>query len=208
MIESKYNFYITLDNFDEQLVYNAISNFSIKADSDTINTIKNPDEKDIKKVVELKEMHFIIDKDFDEKVYLHHIYNISKYRNARLSLTIAPTLDCNFACPYCYEEHEHSYMEQPVIDEVIKIVESNAKQKRSVGISWYGGEPLLAPKTISQLSQEMKSICETNDVSYNAGIITNGYLVEDIGIGFFRDNDIKRAQITLDGPPAIPVEDF
>ena len=42
-----------------------------------------------------------------------------RFNNRRLDLTINPTLACNFACPYCFEEdHRNIYMSENTENEI------------------------------------------------------------------------------------------
>lgn len=53
---------------------------------------------------------YIVEPDFDELAYLEMVYNRAKYDLSFAGLTIAPTLDCNFRCTYCFQEKRSSYM--------------------------------------------------------------------------------------------------
>lgn len=203
MRESRYNFYVPLEEDDKTLVYNALSNSLIEADVETVDLIKNyrgdyPDEEKVKK---LCNMGFIVGKGFDEITYLKYSSYQAKYSMKSLSLTIAPTLSCNFACPYCYEEEQNISLEESLFSSLNNLVNMHASNKEDINIIWYGGEPLLQVDTISKLTELFKETCKKNNVSYTAGMITNGYLVKDVGLEFFKENINSYIQITLDGPP-------
>lgn len=51
-------------------------------------------------VDELKKGSFLIEDDFDEKKLLRYIMFKGRSNSKGLALTIAPTLNCNFACTY------------------------------------------------------------------------------------------------------------
>lgn len=202
MKESRYNFYVPLDE-SKTLVYNAFSNSLIEADPDTVALIKKPNGNtpDQEKLKKLYDMGYIIDENFDEITYLRYSSYTEKYGLKALNLTIAPTLKCNFACPYCYEEEQNVSMDKSLFNKLTALVDKHAANKESVNIIWYGGEPLLEADTINQLTTLFKEICKKHGVTYSAGIVTNGYLVEDVGLDFFKQNINSYIQITLDGPP-------
>jgi len=93
-----------------------------------------------------------------------------------LSLTIAPTLNCNFMCPYCYEEEnarQVSFMSKEVTDNTLRFIKHQLNGPNAgVSISWYGGEPLLAVHTIQYISQELKKVIGNR---LSASITTNGF---------------------------------
>jgi len=74
------------------------------------------------------------------------------YGSSIIGLIIMPTYDCNFRCPYCFEQHrlnkEKDWLSQTISDEIIDSVFSALKNYKSRGYNvdqctFYGGEPLL-----------------------------------------------------------------
>ena len=139
--------------------------------------------------------------DFDERAALETMSRMACAFPHGVGLTICPTMGCNFDCPYCFENHRPEMMSTKTQDDVIsltgRLIElSNAK---SLSVSWFGGEPLLAPEIISSLSKRLIAICEERNIKYNAGIITNGYLLDQKIADMLEAAKVTSAQITLDG---------
>jgi uncharacterized protein len=126
-----------------------------------------------------------------------------KFSNESLGLTIAPTLNCNFACPYCYESPKKGFMSEEVQKAILDMVYEAAKKRKEISITWYGGEPLLAKDIIYDMSEKVIKICEENGAKYSSYIVTNGYLLTDDMIEKFKKYKIDGAQLTIDGPPDI-----
>ena len=42
----------------------------------------------------------------------------NKVINSGLYITFITTEDCNFRCPYCYEEHKNNFITQDIYDDV------------------------------------------------------------------------------------------
>lgn len=150
---------------------------------------------------ELQKGMFLLPSDFDEKEFIKERNRRIQGRSDFVSLTIAPTLDCNFRCIYCYEkgQRKSSFMSESTEKDICNYVESRKNEIRYLGVTWYGGEPLLATETIKRLSEYFIRICRENRISYSAGIVTNGYCIDETTVSLFKDALISHCQITLDG---------
>lgn len=124
----------------------------------------------------------------------------SRDRN-RLDVILMPTLDCNFACTYCYEPHHPSKMEAAEEAAIRAWLEREIPKHKVTMLHWFGGEPLLAYDQVLSISRHVTTVARESGVASLINITTNGYLLtssrirELIGIGIFN------YQITVDGPP-------
>ncbi len=211
---SNYNFFFTTKE-GVDLAFNGISGgFARIKDNERVKRFtENPnaekrDEKDNKIFNSLLKGLFIIHSNIDELSLLKLRFWGSRFNANSLLLTVAPTLNCNFACIYCYEREKGSNLRinmtekkaQSLIKFISKQIESGIK---NLSISWYGGEPLLKFDIIKYMTNEVQGLCKKEGVSYNAGITTNGYLLKKDVFNSLLEAQIKSVQITLDGPPDI-----
>lgn len=145
--------------------------------------------------------HMILENDISELDYITMLHNINRFSSNSINYTIAPTMKCNFKCPYCYEKgRNYGTMDKDVISDIKSLITSNANNHSYLNITWYGGEPLVAFNIIEELSNTAKK--EFGD-KYVAAMVTNGYLLtEEITIKLSHLN-IKTLQVTIDGPPDI-----
>ena len=121
------------------------------------------------------------------------------FANNYFSLTIAPTLQCNFDCPYCFENKRAGVMSEAVQNAIIKLVNKKIDEGvRTVEVTWYGGEPLLFFDIIERMTVEIHAICAESKVKCKIGMISNGYLLNESIIDFLEKYDIAY-QVTLDG---------
>ena len=60
---------------------------------------------DAKLIDDMKISGCIVVDNLDELERLEFFRNLSKYDMTNFGLTVAPTLDCNFRCKYCFETH-------------------------------------------------------------------------------------------------------
>lgn len=143
----------------------------------------------------------MIDDDCSELDILRYRMYADRYNEENLSLVIAPTSNCNFRCPYCFESSvlRNCRMDESIKKGILQFVNSKIKTIKHLDVCWYGGEPLLELNTIKEMSNEFISICDAHKVEYNAGIITNGYLLTQSTLTLLIDAKVSNVQITLDG---------
>lgn len=158
---------------------------------------------DSKLLNDMKMSGCLIEDDVDELTEFQFYRNSQKYGTQALALTIAPTLDCNFRCQYCFENHRHGLMRKDTQVALINFIQNRIKYIHKLSINWYGGEPLLAKTIIYGLSQKILAMCEAHNVEYDAFIITNASLLQDTDVEEFKKYKISGAQITIDGPKEI-----
>ena len=150
----------------------------------------------------LAEQGFLV--DYDEHAYLRNRVRLECGDSRTIRLTICPTLQCNCACPYCYETARGGRMEGRVQDDLVDFVKALLEryEAASLDVCWYGGEPLLEPEVIRSLSGRLMSLCDERGVRYWASVITNGYFLGAPMADLLEECKVKSIQITLDGPDA------
>ena len=153
---------------------------------------------------DLLEGGFLIEDDVNELDILKIRNRTSRFDKSRFTLTILPTLNCNFQCSYCYEAKKNVTMNKEIQQTLIEYVEKKTKEAENFTPSWYGGEPLMVFDIVRNLHKEFDKICKANNCHYNSGgIITNGYLLtKDIALEL-KEMGIGMVQVTLDGPKDI-----
>ncbi len=163
--------------------------------------VKNGSELDQDFLSKLKYCGFLVEDEFDEKLDIKMRLLSSRYDTSVLSLTITPTMVCNFRCVYCFENGHYGYgkMNQSVQNDIVELVEKEIRHIEKLVITWYGGEPLLAMDVIESLSIRLRKICNKNHVEYSASMITNGYLLDMDMCQRLRKCYVDDVQITLDG---------
>ncbi|MCK6445306.1 MAG: radical SAM protein [Planctomycetes bacterium] len=167
---------------------------------------QTPVDSDEKRAIReaLIDAHFLVDDAVDELGELQADLVRDRFRTDQLCLTIAPTLDCNFRCDYCYEEHLKVHMSTRVQDALIGFIEAQAKRLEQIAVTWYGGEPLLpkAYPVVQRLSQKMVELSKERGIKYGAEIVTNGFFLDRPKMEELAALGVDRVQVTLDGPRA------
>ncbi|MFK7031130.1 radical SAM protein [Flavobacterium oreochromis] len=152
----------------------------------------------------LSENNFIINSNIDETEKLREISIKVDENYSTFLLTVNPTMNCNFKCWYCYETHiKDSKLDYSVLDSVKKFVTKTISKPEMeyFSLSFFGGEPLLYFKmNVAPLIDHLREECNYHNKKYSISFTTNGYLVNDYFIEYFKKYDMYASlQITLDG---------
>lgn len=147
--------------------------------------------------------NMIVEEEFGDEVEKLFLENkIARFGGNSIGLTIAPTMSCNFRCPYCYEKgREYVTMSKETVEKVKEYFVNLKEHYHNIGITWYGGEPLLAVPIIEELMKSVYNNFSCENVSAN--VITNGYLLTEDVVRKMKEFNISNIQITIDGPPEI-----
>lgn len=202
---SKYNHFIPF-SADKSIAYNALSNALAIIDNENLKayyqfTENGVEIKDKKLIESLLHGSFLCEDNVDELDIIRYKMLRGRYATNVLTLTIAPTSDCNFRCTYCYEKKviNGTYMTEAVQDAIINLLESQKSNLQALSVVWYGGEPLLALEIIRSLSLRFRKICEDEKISYSSYMITNGYLLTRKTLETLKELNVSFLQVTLDG---------
>ena len=189
------------------LLYNARSNAFAEIGDDTLNALQearsHPERIGAlftgEELETLKRLKVVVEESADDEFVniqkLQHF--LSAFNQSQLVLTIAPTMDCNFRCSYCYEEQKPKvYMTEETEDAIVDFAKAHRLAK-AVFVSWYGGEPLMNFKGMQRLMAKLKTIDDKEIV--HQSLVTNGYLLDESKYSFFREYPVRDVQFTLDG---------
>jgi uncharacterized protein len=124
---------------------------------------------------------------------IHEAFNPS-----HLNVILFPTEQCNFRCTYCYEDFEIGRMSPGVVRGVKALLDARIDGLTLLVVSWFGGEPLLAPDIIRTISDHIHSRAH-DALVYRANITTNGYLLTADRFDELLACGVRLFQISLDG---------
>ncbi len=150
-------------------------------------------------VVRLAQRGLIV--NFDERAAIEALARMTCAHSERVNLTICPTMGCNFDCPYCFENHANVCMSASVQDDVVALASRmlDVSWAKKLTVTWFGGEPLLVPDVIEVLSARLAASAEKRGATYEAQIITNGYLLTPENAQMLERAHVTKLQVTLDG---------
>ena len=113
------------------------------------------------------------------------------------------TLDCNLRCRYCYKgDPPKVYMSHRVaFDAVIWLIYASGSQ-RNLGMFFLGGEPMLNFTLVKELVPFATRRAKQHGKNITFGMTTNGTLVTDETIEFFKKWRVT-FHTSIDGCPAV-----
>lgn len=122
-----------------------------------------------------------------------------------LNITLAMNLDCNLACPYCFEgtRKGNYFLSEETADDFLRFVDKRISGVDDIKITFYGGEPLLGFDRIASISRRMTTLANAARVSFSFGLVTNGTLLTRRVVEQLKPLGLQSAYVTLDGPAGI-----
>ncbi len=198
---SRYTFLFSHEN--RFYIYNTLSNTLMEVDEGYYKILElsqrqktaiiNDLDKELMGV--LTDKRFIVENETDEFLLYKSIIHGQRSQTEQMHLTLAPTMDCNFKCHYCFEKKEKTYMTSQVIDSIIKYVTS-IKDLKKIHLTWFGGEPLMAT---DQMEEFYSKFSKQWNREFSSNIITTAYHITDKVIDILKSIKVEDMQITLDG---------
>lgn len=154
---------------------------------------------------QLKEVRAIVEEDTDEIEEVRQTIRRATENDSTFELHINPTLDCNFNCWYCYENHvKGSQMNEQTLESVKQFIVRTIQEKeelKNFHLSFFGGEPLLFFHRVAlPLMEFAKEQCEGRDIRFTSHFTSNGYLLNTQILDRLDAYQVA-FQITLDGDP-------
>lgn len=200
---SLYNHFVT-EADGSRLAFNAVTNATARMNDASwarYQALLGGQRVDASNSVDraLLEGKFLVPSDYDELSALRSRHLQARYDSTSWALTVCPTIQCNFACDYCFEVHKPGKMSEEVQDVLVDMLEQRADRLRDYGVTWYGGEPTLAWDVVETLSARFIETCARHKISYSASMITNGFLLDKRKVDRLYALGIEHVQITLDG---------
>lgn len=127
---------------------------------------------------------------------------INQYLADSGGLAVMPTERCNFRCTYCYENFAKGRISDELVLSIKHFLANEVPKFKAYSLGWFGGEPLLQPDIIRDISLVFQQTAADHDVIANIAITTNGVLL-DRALPKLKGVDIGLLHISVDGPEKI-----
>jgi uncharacterized protein len=127
--------------------------------------------------------------------------------SSELHITVLTTLQCNFACDYCFQGDHGDYnkfAEKMSLETAVRTAEwvereMNRVSPEQLTLMFFGGEPLLNLPVMYYLSERLHGAARAHGIDFVISIITNGLLLTPEVVDRLVPYGLRGVKITLDG---------
>lgn len=194
---------IKLEYKEKVILHNVVTGHLAILKQDEIDAISQLPMAYVAPMKQLIDEHFLVPVSFDEHKKVLGIRKVLRKLSCTnsekpiISYTILPTTACNARCYYCFEKGAKIVtMTEDTANDVAQYISEHCGEKKSVHISWFGGEPTVAQNRIDQICEGLQE----KDINYWSEITTNGYLFdEDLVKHASSLWNLQSVMISLDG---------
>jgi uncharacterized protein len=145
-------------------------------------------------------------RDADRAALNHYLTQVSS-DTSELNVTVLTTLQCNFACDYCFQGDHGDYnkfAEKMSLETAARVAtwierELDRVRPEKFVLTFFGGEPLLNLPVMYYLAERLWAASRSRQVQQITTIITNGLLLTEDVVERMNLYGLKGVKITLDG---------
>jgi len=175
-----------------------------QAGSRALSTL-TPDEREA--LSTLADQGFIVANREAERENLEQYFHEVRESEDQLRLTVLTTLQCNFACDYCFQGDHGDYnksaakMSLETASRVAAWTEERLDTitPESFVLTLFGGEPLLNLPVAYYLAERLWKSSEARGVRMMINVITNGLLLTPEVVDRLTPFGLTSVKVTLDG---------
>ena len=220
MQASLFNLRVPIADRDEVFLMNTLSDAQIVVSSDVAALLDRcPDVVDVdddesgvdaatrEAIDVLSENGFLVPSHEHDRRSLNQYLADIKQSTAELNVTVLTTLQCNFACDYCFQGDHGDYnkfaekMSLETAGRVADWVERELDRlhPEQLVVTFFGGEPLLNLPVMYLLAERLWLAGTARGVPMSCSIITNGLLLTEEVVDRMLLFGLRGVKITLDG---------
>src|SRR5262245_3051355 len=218
MQPSMFNLRVPLDARDEVFLMNTLSDAQLVVSADVAALLDrvggdapaawSDEEREALHV--LAENGFVVENRDADRLALDQYLGAVKADTSELNVTVLTTLQCNFACDYCFQGDHGDYNERAermsletarrVCDWIVRELDRLHPEK--FVLTFFGGEPLLNIPVMYEIAERMAVAARERRVPMLVNIITNGLLLTTEIVDRMLPLGLNGIKITLDGDRA------
>ena len=193
------------DRSGTSLLYSTKKGSVIRASASLLDAIKEDILSDTDRAT-LTRLEIITGDPVAERTVMARLVDLTNARAGTFSATVVLTLDCNLACPYCFEDTirgRHTMSQATAGLMIEKIVREEIEAGRDIMLRFYGGEPLMAVTMLKAIARRLGVAARAAGTKFSFSLVTNATLLSRQLVQELVPLGLTGAQVTLDGPPEI-----
>ncbi len=211
---SKFNVQVPLPERNEVFLMNTFTDAQLLVSTDVTGLLDRiargeaavkDDERDT--IDALVENGFVVESREQENAALGQFFTNLREDTDQLRVTVLTTLQCNFACDYCFQGDHGDYNKfakkmsletaQQVVEWIGRRLDEVRPQK--FVLTLFGGEPLLNLPVAYYLAERCHAACAERGVPQFINVITNGLLLTPDVVNRLLPYGLGGVKVTLDG---------
>ncbi len=214
MRASMFNLQVPLPEVGEVFLMNSLTDAQLLVSPDVVSFLASLEHRsepltdtELVTAAALREQGFIVETSEADHEALDAYLAAIRDDREQLRVTVLTTLQCNFACEYCFQgdRGDASRFAQTMSPEVAsKVTGWIERQLESVRperlvITFMGGEPLLNLSVLEQLAREGGEAARRRGIEFTFSVITNGLLLTPEIVERLLPLGLRGVKVTLDG---------
>ncbi len=214
MQPSMFNVQVPVRDTGEVFLMNTLSDAQLLVSTDVSELLArigrgdtgvNPDERET--IDTLVENGFLVESRAKERESLDQYFVNMREDAEQMKVTVLTTLQCNFACDYCFQGDHGDYnkfaakMSLDTARQVALWIERRLDEVRPAKfhLTLFGGEPLLNLPVGYYLAERVHALCAERGIPQSLSVITNGLLLTPEVVDRLLQYGLSGVKITLDG---------
>jgi uncharacterized protein len=214
MQPSMFNVQVPVKDTDDVFLMNTLSDAQLLVSTDVSRLLErlaggdtrfDGEERDT--LDTLIEHGFVVESRAEEQRTLGEYFTNLRDDTELMKVTVLTTLQCNFACDYCFQGDHGDYnkfaakMSLDTARKVALWIEQRLDDVRpeKFHLTLFGGEPLLNLPVAYYLAERTQAMCGERGIPQSVSVITNGLLLTPEVVDRLLPYGLYGVKITLDG---------
>jgi uncharacterized protein len=214
MQPSMFNVQVPVSDRDDVFMMNTFTDAQLLVSSDVPRLIERVarghealNEEERATIATLVENGFIVGSRDEETTALQQYFRDVREDTEQVRVTVLTTLQCNFACDYCFQGDHGDYnkfAEKMSLETAARVVAWIAERLDEVRpqkfvLTLFGGEPLLNLPVAYYLAEQCHELCKARGINQGISLITNGLLLTPEVVGRLNPYGLYGVKVTIDG---------
>lgn len=146
----------------------------------------------------------VADRDVEREEMLATFDTINSASRA-YSVTATLTLECNLACPYCFEDpfRGRLVMSEDTASLLVRHLTERMAAGLDINVDFYGGEALMRVELLTRIARILGEAANIHGVKFSFNLFSNGVLLTSAVVNSLLPLGLATVRLTIDGPPEV-----